>query len=296
MNQILEISNLHKKYEGFALKDVSFSLERGFVLGFIGPNGAGKTTTIKLIMNLIKRDSGTIKVFGLDNLRHEKEIKEKIGFVYDENYFYEELTTEEMKRIIAPFYTGWDEALYQKYIREFELPPRKRIKELSKGMKLKFSLALALSHQAELLVMDEPTSGLDPVFRNEFLDILRDYMAVENRGVIFSTHVTSDLEKIADYITMINKGEIVFSMSKEDLYEEYVLLKGPKSALNQELKKVLIGWRESSLGFQGLARKRWQGDVSFATGSSLGKDGELVLERPTLEDIMLYTIRGGKHV
>lgn len=288
MSKILEINNLHKKYDSFSLNNVSFSLERGFVMGFIGPNGSGKTTTIKLIMNLIKRHSGEIKVFGFDNLKYENEIKERIGFVYDENYYYDELTIEEMKRIIAPFYAAWQEQLYQKYIKDFELPPKKKIKELSKGMKLKFSLALALSHQAELLVMDEPTSGLDPVFRNEILDILRGYMALENKGVLFSTHVTSDLEKIADYITMINKGEIVLSMSREDLFEEFILLKGPKNALNEKLKNELVGWRENNLGFEGLARK--------TPGSGSWGEWNIVPERPTLDDIMLYTVRGDKNV
>lgn len=288
MSKILEINNLHKKYDSFSLNNVSFSLERGFVMGFIGPNGSGKTTTIKLIMNLIKKHSGEIKVFGLDNLKCENEIKERIGFVYDENYYYDELTIEEMKRIIAPFYAAWEEQLYQKYIKDFELPPKKKIKELSKGMKLKFSLALALSHQAELLVMDEPTSGLDPVFRNELLDILRGYMALENKGVLFSTHVTSDLEKIADYITMINKGEIVLSMSREDLFEEFILLKGPKSALNEKLKNELVGWRENNLGFEGLARK--------TPGSGSWSERNIVPECPTLDEIMLYKVRGDKNV
>lgn len=287
MSKILEINNLNKGYNGFLLNNINFSLERGFVMGFIGPNGAGKTTTIKLIMNLIKRSSGEIKVFGLDNLKHEKEIKEKIGFVYDENYFYDELNLQEMKRVIAPFYSEWDEQLYQKYIRDFELPAKKKIKELSKGMKLKFSLAIALSHRAELLVMDEPTSGLDPIFRNDLLDIIRGYMALDNRGVIFSSHVTSDLDKIADYITMINKGELVLSMSKEDLMDEYIIVKGAKGSLSDMLRKDLVGCRENSLGFEGLVRKK-----SFA---KVKNQQELVLERPSLEDLMLYIVRGEKN-
>lgn len=196
MSNILEVKNLRKEYKDFTLDDVSFSLEKGFIMGFIGPNGAGKSTTIKLIMNLIKNDGGSIKILGLDNIANEKEAKEKIGFVYDENYFYEELNLTEMKNIIAPFYKNWDERAYQKYIKDFNLPAKKKIKELSKGMKMKFSLAMALSHGAELILMDEPTSGLDPVFRSEILDIpyplncidhdiikrglLNEYIALEN--------------------------------------------------------------------------------------------------------------------
>jgi len=155
MSAILEIHNLSKTFKDFSLREVSFSLERGYIMGFIGPNGAGKSTTIKLIMNLLKRDSGEITVFGLDNLKHEKEIKNRIGFVYDGNYFYEELTVAQMKRIVAPFYKNWDEAAFQQYLRDFALPAHKKIGELSKGMKMKFSLAIALSHHAELLIMDE---------------------------------------------------------------------------------------------------------------------------------------------
>lgn len=197
MEKILEIKNVSKQYDDFSLKNINISLDRGYVMGFIGPNGAGKSTTIKLIMNLIKKDSGQIKVFGLDHEKDEMKIKEKIGFVYDENHFYEELTVHEMKNMIRPFYKRWDEKLFAKYVKEFKLPIKKTIKHLSKGMKMKFSLAVALSHHAELLIMDEPTSGLDPLIRSELLDILRILIEDENKAVFFSTHITSDLEKIA---------------------------------------------------------------------------------------------------
>lgn len=214
MEPILEINNLRKNFKSFSLKDISFSMEKGYIMGFIGPNGSGKSTTIKLILNLLRRDGGEIKVFGLDNIQHETEIKNRIGFVLDENHFYEELTLQEMKRIIAPLYKNWDDRAFTRYLADFNLPPRKRIKDLSKGMKMKFSLAVALSHNAELLIMDEPTSGLDPVVRNELLEILTYLIQDENKGVFLSTHITSDLDKIADYITLINDGRIVFSTSK----------------------------------------------------------------------------------
>ena len=192
MEKILELTNVSKHYKDFSLKNINLSLARGFVMGFVGPNGAGKSTTIKLIMNLIQKDSGSIKIFGLDYEKDEIKIKEKIGFVYDENHFYDDLTVEEMKNIIRPFYKNWDEAMFSKYVKEFQLPLNKQIKHLSKGMKMKFSLSIALSHHAELLIMDEPTSGLDPIIRSELLSILRTLMEDENKSVFFSTHITSD--------------------------------------------------------------------------------------------------------
>ncbi len=254
-------------------------------MGFIGPNGAGKSTTIKLIMNLIKKDSGEIKIFGKDNIEYEKEIKEKIGFVYDENYFYEHLNIETMKKIIAPFYKNWDNQVFYKYLKTFDLDPNKKINNLSKGMKMKFSLAIALSHNAELIIMDEPTAGLDPVFRREILDILYDLIQDENKSVFFSTHITTDLEKIADYITFINEGKMVFSENKDDIMEKYSLVKGGLDFLNEETKKYFIGINKNSFGFQGLTS-------SPNVIREISKKDDIILERPTLEDIMVYTVGG----
>lgn len=284
MENILEVKNLRKEYKEFILKDLTFSLEKGYIMGFIGPNGAGKSTTIKLIMNLLKRNGGEIKVFGLDNILQEQEIKERIGFVYDESYFYEELTVSEMKRIIAPFYRRWDENAFNKYLKDFDLPPQKKIKSLSKGMKMKLSLALALSHNADFIIMDEPTSGLDPIFRNEILDILRDLMQDENKGVLFSTHITTDLDKVADYIAFINKGELVLTGPKDFIMESYGLVKGGKELLDRDIRKEFVGIRENSYGFEALTR-------DIAKARALFRDS-VVIERPSLEDIMLYTIRG----
>jgi len=252
MNEILEVRNLSKHYPGFSLKNISFTLEKGYIMVFIGQNGAGKTTTIKLIMNLLRRDSGEIKVFGLDNIKNELEVKERVGFVYDDNHFYNELTVQEMKKIIAPFYSRWDEGVFNDYLDRFELSPRKKIKDLSKGMKMKFSLVIALSHHAELLILDEPTSGLDPIFRSELLDILVDIIQDENKSVFLSTHLTTDLDKIADYITFINQGELVFCESKDEIMERYALVKGGNELLDEELKKEFVGIKQSSYGFTGL--------------------------------------------
>lgn len=287
MENILEVKNLRKDFKDFSLKNISFSLERGFIMGFIGPNGAGKSTTIKLIMNLLKRDAGEIKVFGLGNIKDEMKVKNKIGFVYDENYFYEELTVNEMKRVIAPFYKEWDDRGFKKYIKDFNLPEEKKIKELSKGMKMKFSLAIALSHDAQLLIMDEPTSGLDPIVRSELLDILSYIMQDEKKGVFFSTHITSDLDKIADYVTLLNNGEIVLSRPKDEILDNYGLVKGGNELLDRDTLKNFIGVKENQFGFEGLVKDKNQVKKIFKE--------KIVVERPSLEDVMLYYTRRGQN-
>lgn len=251
-------------------------------MGFIGPNGAGKSTTIKLLMNLVKKDEGEIKIFGLDNEKHSIAIKEKIGFVYDENHFYEELTVQEMKDMIRPFYSRWDEGLFHWYAREFNFPLKKPIKHLSKGMKMKFSLAVALSHDAELLIMDEPTSGLDPIIRNELLEVLQSILQDENKSVFFSTHITSDLDKIADFITIIHNGELIMSTTKDELLEEYGIVKGGNEILQTIDRQDLIGLKESRYGFEALTKNKRE--IVRRYGYSV------VIEKPTLEDIMLFNI------
>ncbi|MCQ4923439.1 ABC transporter ATP-binding protein [Tissierella carlieri] len=280
---MLEIKNLTKDFNKFKLDNVSFRLEPGYIMGFIGPNGAGKSTTIKLIMNLLKKDSGEIKVFGKDHIQFEKEIKNRIGFVYDESYFYEDLTIRQMKNIIAPFYKKWDEKLFNKYIKDFDLDLNQKIKKLSKGMKMKFSLAIALSHNADLIIMDEPTSGLDPIFRSEILDVLYSIIQDEKKSIFFSTHITTDLEKIADYITFINKGKIVFSKSKDEILESYGVIKGGKNLLDRDTRKEFIGLRETNVGFEGLAENPQRLKKLFGS--------EILIEKPTLEDIMVYSVR-----
>ncbi|MHB1407233.1 MAG: ABC transporter ATP-binding protein [Desulfitobacteriaceae bacterium] len=285
---VLEINSLSKDFKTFSLKQISFNVPQGYIMGFIGPNGAGKSTTIKLIMNLLKKNAGDIKVFGLDHLESEKEIKDRIGFVFDENYYYEELTIAAMVKIIAPFYSRWDQAAFDKHLRAFGMSPKIKIKELSKGMKMKFSLAVALSHHADLLIMDEPTGGLDPIVRAELLEILSDLIQDEAKSVFFSTHITSDLDKIADYITFIHEGEIVFTAVKDDILEQYGVVKGDKKLLDRETEKLFVGLTTNQFGFEGLVRDKTLARITF-------KDQALV-EKPTLEDIMLYTVRREKHV
>lgn len=288
MEKILEVTNLRKDYRDFSVKDISFSLDRGFIMGFIGPNGAGKTTTIKLIMNLLKKDGGDIKIFGMDNTKNQYAIKEKIGFVYDENYYFEELTISEMEKVVAPLYKSWDKALFKKYLNEFSLSPRKKIKDLSKGMKMKFSLTMALSHNPQLLIMDEPTSGLDPVVRNELLEILGSIIQDENKSIFFSTHITSDLDKIADYILFLNNGKVVLNSSKEMINEQYAVIKGEKELLlDKNFKDCIIGIKENQFGFEGLTKDK-NNALKYVAGK--GK-----IEKATLEDLILYYTRRDKN-
>lgn len=289
VEKVLEITNLSKKYKDFSLKGINITLEKGYIMGFIGPNGAGKSTTIKLIMNLIKKDSGEIKIFGLDNNSNDILIKERIGFVYDENHFYEELTVKEMKNVIRPFYSKWDDIIFNSYVKKFELPLNKEIKHLSKGMKMKFSLAIALSHHAELLIMDEPTSGLDPLIRSELLDILQTLLQDENKSIFFSTHITSDLDKVADFITLINNGEIILSKAKDQILEEHCIVKGSNKQLNNNNQGNFIGLKQNDFGFEALCMNRKEVIKQF--GDSV------MIEKPTLEDIMVfYTRRSDPHV
>jgi ABC-2 type transport system ATP-binding protein len=271
MSNVIELNKVQKSYGDFSIKDVSFKLNKGYVMGFIGPNGAGKSTTIKLIMNLIKKDSGSIQIFGLDSIKDQLSIKEKIGFVHDENVFYEMLTINEMKNIIAGFYKKWDENRFRQYIKQFELNPNKRIENLSKGMKVKFALALALSHGAELIIMDEPTSGLDPVFRSELMDILYTIIQDEEMSIFFSTHITTDLEKIADYITFINKGNIIFSKQKDEVLQNYAIVKGSMRLLDSDIRKEFIGIRETSSGFEALTANKEKAGILFKDSCNIEK-------------------------
>lgn len=287
MEYSLEVNNLSRKFDAFQLKDISFKLEPGYIMGFIGPNGSGKTTTIKLIMNLLRKDSGEINIFGKDNIKFEKEIKDRIGFVYDDMYYYENMTIREMKDIVAPFYSKWDDDQFNKYLDQFNLSASMDIKDLSKGMKMKFSLSLALSHDADFIILDEPTAGLDPIVRRELLDILYNIIQNENKSIFFSTHLTTDLEKIADYITFINRGRMVFSKSIEDIFDTYKLIKGDSLLLDKINKKDFIGLREHNLGFEALVYE------DMVRG--LSKE-DIIIDKPSLEDIMYYHIKGNKNV
>lgn len=285
MENVIELHNVNKTFNGFQLKDFSISVKKGYVTGFIGGNGAGKSTTIKLIMNLLQQDSGSISIFGMDYKKHEKEIKQRIGFVFDDNIFYENLNLKDMKKIIQPAYKNWDEAAFQRYINQFELPLNKKIKTFSKGMKMKASLAIALAHHAELIIMDEPTSGLDPIFRRELLNILHALMQDGEKTIFFSTHITTDLDRIADYITFIQNGEHMFTKEFYKIEEEYAIVKGALDLLDRETEQEFIAIRKSNIGFEALTACRNRVENLFGD--------TVILEKPTLEDIMFYSKKGG---
>ena len=285
MDNILEVNGLVKRYPAFSLDSVSFSLPEGCVTGFIGANGAGKTTTIRSILNLAHKDAGTIKIFGLDAEEHEKEIKDRIGIIMDGSYFYNDLSMRDMKSIIAPAYSKWSDADYQSYMDKFDLDPKQKISTLSSGMRMKYALALALSHNAELLIMDEPTSGLDPLVRGQLLKILTEYMENGGKGVFFSTHITSDLDKIADMLIMIDNGRIVFREEKDTLLDTYRIAKGDSGALTTDTRKLFLSISETDFGFTGITKQ-----ISEVRSYI----PNIMVERPTIEDIMLGNIGGEK--
>ena len=284
MEHALKVNSLSKRYPGFTLSDVSFGLERGAVMGFIGRNGAGKTTTIKLIMGLIRKDAGSWRYWAREMGRDDSENKEKIGFVYDEHGFYGNMTIGTIGRMIAPFYRNWNPEEFARLVMEFGLNPSRKAGELSRGQRTKLALALALAHGAELLVLDEPTSGLDPVFRSDLVDILYRVIQDERKSIFFSTHNTTDLERIADYITFIEDGKIVFSESKDALLERYRIVKGPRERLSARGREMCVGIRETRTGFEALSASAE--DLAALVGE------DVVVEKANLEDIMVYCVKG----
>lgn len=279
MENILEIRNLSKTYQGFHLDNVHFSLPKGCIMGLIGENGAGKSTIIKLILNLICRDSGEVKIFGKDNIEKEKEIKEALGVVLDESNFPEHMKAPFISRVMGNIYKDWDDALFVKYLERFNIPLDKQIKEYSKGMKMKFSIAVALSHGAKLLILDEATSGLDPIIRDEMLDIFLEFIQNEEHSILFSSHIMSDLEKIADYVTVIHKGKFLFSEAKDHLLYEYGILKCSHDEFEKINKDVIIGHRKNQFGVEALVSRK-------------NMDKNLMIDPAGLEDILLFHIRG----
>ncbi len=285
MENVIEIKNLCKNYDGFSLKNINLDVPKGMIMGLIGENGAGKTTTIKSILNVINSYSGEIKVFGKDCKQYEKEIKEEVGVVLDDSFLSEYLNPCDINKIMKKVYKNWDEKLYFKYIEYFKLPKEKISKEYSSGMKMKLKIATALSHHPKLLILDEPTSGLDPIARNEILDIFQDFIQDEENSILVSSHITSDLEHIADYITFINNGEIVFSKTRDELLENYGIVKCSKEEFERIDKKDYIKYRKN----------RYEYDVLVANRFEVNKKYEIeVIDKPSIEDIMLVYIKGEK--
>jgi len=281
VENVLEIRELGKRYDGFALTGVSFEVPRGYVMGLIGPNGAGKTTTLKTILGLLRRESGEIRVFGMDPATHGAEIRSRIGFVHDEPAFYRHLSVETNAALVARFYPTWEKDTFRRLAAAFELPLKKKFDALSRGTKTKFALALALSHRAELVLMDEPTSGLDPGFRRDLLDILADRLQDEKTSILFSTHITSDLERIADYITLIQAGRVVFSESKDDILENWALVKGAPDLLDRLPEGTFRGVRRGEHAFEALTDDIHEARRRFG--------GQVVIDRASLDDVIFHT-------
>lgn len=274
--EILSVKNLCKAYEKFALKDVSFSLEGGYIMGFIGSNGAGKTTTLKSMLNFVRKDGGVVKMFGKDFTQNELELKQQIGFIFGGVDYYIKSRIRSITNVASRFYTHWDGDTYGSYIRRFGIDESKKVEELSNGMRVKYSLALALSHNAKLLLLDEPTSGLDPVARDDLLELFQELIEDGERSILFSTHITSDLEKCADYITYIKNGRILESCAKDDLIASYRMVQGKREQL-KELIPAFISYKEHAFGITGLIRTA---DLCHGEG--------LVVEPPSIEEIMIY--------
>jgi len=287
MEYALEIQGLRKEYPGFTLKDVSFALPHGAIMGLIGPNGAGKTTVIKLILNIVRRTAGKVRVLGLDNLAHEAEAKPRIGFVLDESPFHGYLKVAGIASVIAPFYATWDRARFEHLCREFELPRRKRVNALSRGMKMKLALAVALSHGAELVLLDEPTSGLDPVFRRELLERLSGLIQDGRTSVLFSTHITSDLERVADYITCLREGELLFSATRDEILDNWALVKGGAELFEGEYEKLFKRVHRGAYGCSALTADREAVRLRLA-----GR--EATIEPIHLDDLVFFLGREGR--
>lgn len=285
MSKILEVEGLRKSYGHFALQNICFSLEEGCITGFIGINGAGKTTTIRTLLGLSPREAGSVRFYGRPISSQDNSWKDRLGVVLDGNCFYDELTLQEMKNILAPAYSHWQEKDFRTCLDRFGLSARQKISTLSKGMRAKFALALALSHQAELLIMDEPTSGLDPLIRSELMDILHDFMQTGGRGILFSTHILSDLDKVADSLILIDHGEILLEADKDALLDGHRLVKGDRRDLTPALRQLFLHLQETEFGFAGLTNQPQLVRQQLA---------DAMLERPTLEDIMLGYIQPGK--
>lgn len=278
---IIEFKNVTKKRNDFSIENLNMKIPQGYITGFIGPNGSGKTTTIQMLMDILQVDSGDIRLFGTSH-KHSQ-TKQKIGFVYDDLYMYEEFNIKKMKSLIAPLYDTWNENLFQTYANMFGLPLKKKIKHFSKGMKMKCSLLFGLAHEPECIIMDEPTAGLDPIFRRELLDILQDLMVRENQSIFLSTHNTADLDRIADHVIFINQGHIIFQKDMETIHEQYHIVKGPSQMIDADIRTMFVGLQEHSLGFTAL----FEGDPLLFNDFN----DDLVIEQATLEDIMFFMTR-----
>ncbi|MBQ7781028.1 MAG: ABC transporter ATP-binding protein [Lachnospiraceae bacterium] len=281
----IEIANLTVKYDGFTLDNISFNVPEGSIMGFIGQNGAGKTTTIKALLNIIKRDAGTIRMLGLDNIKDEIAVKEQISAVFDELPFHDQLNARGINIMLREVYKEWDSEVFKKYLDRLALPEKKKIGDFSKGMKMKLQIAAALSHNAKLLIMDEATTGLDPVVRNECLDIFLEYLQDESHSILMSSHITTDLEKVADSVTFIHKGKLLLTGYKDDVLENHGVIKCKKSDYKDIDPSDIISARLNDFGAEVMIK-----DKILCRNKYAG----LALDNTTLEEIMLYYVNAEK--
>lgn len=279
MENALEITGLCKRYERFALQEVSFSLPRGCVMGFIGENGAGKTTTIKALLNLIRRDAGEIRIFGRDNRQDERAVKERLGVVLEDGCFLNTMHARQVDVLMSRAYRSWHSQQFFDFLDRFGIDRDKKIKDYSKGMRMKVNIAAALSHDAELLLLDEPTSGLDPVVRDEVLDLLYDFMQDDRHAILISSHITSDLDKIADCITLIHQGKIALSEPRDRLMDTYGVLRCTAEQLSALDPAAVRGRRVGEFGCEALVRRD-------------GVPAGWPVEPANIEQIMLLLTRG----
>ena len=285
MENILELHNLTKSYpkSDFTLDQISFSLPYGSILGFVGENGAGKTTTIGCILNTIATDGGTVKLFGREMGDGDTDIREKIGVVYDGDNFPGFWTAKQLSKVMAGLYRNWDEPLFRKYLEKFQLPSKQKIMHYSKGMTMKLAIAAALSHHPELLILDEATSGLDPVMRDDMLDVFLEFVQEENHAILLSSHITSDLEKVADYITFIHNGKLILTAAKDELVYQYAVMRCRESQFQSLDKEDILAYR----------KRDTQIDVLVADGKAAQKKyKDVVVDHTSVDEIMLLLVKG----
>ena len=283
MVSALQITDLTKEYPGFKLDHVSFTLPQGTIMGLIGENGAGKSTTINAILDLIKRDEGSVTFWGEELSKNPRQLKENIGVVFDGINFYETLTPAKVGKISAAAYRQWNPVVYKDYLDKFQLPSNQEIKTFSKGMKMKLCIANALSHDSKLLILDEATSGLDPVMRDDILDIFLDYIQDENHSILMSSHITTDLEKIADYVTFIHEGKIVFSKTKDELIYNYGILRCSKDDFDRIDPGDILAYRKEDYQWNVLVADR---------DKAMARYRNVIVDHPTIDDILLLYVKG----
>lgn len=285
MEHILELQQVCKTFpkSNFTLENMTFSIPYGAILGFVGENGAGKTTTIGCILNTIAKDSGTIKLFGKEMSDADTDMREKIGVVYDGDNFPSYWTAKQLSKVMAGLYSQWDHSLFQDYLEAFHLPENQKIKHYSRGMTMKLAIAAALAHHPQLLILDEATSGLDPIMRDEMLDVFLDFVQEENHSILLSSHITSDLEKVADYITFIHHGNLILTASKNDLVYHYAVMRCKESQFHALDPKDILAYR----------KRDFQIDVLVSNGrDAQRKYKDVVIDHVSVDEIMLLLVKG----